>query len=557
MAGTIWGSAKAELADFRRFEDTKKMNWRRGPLAILYVLGAGLVMTLAWLPVERTIGHFLYEDFFYYLKVAENITQGKGVTLDGVARTNGFHPMWMAIIVLIRSIAGHLTTVHVALTVAAAFHLGQVYLLHRILAMVCSQRWIPHLAALFWMFNYRVIACNMCGLETSVATLCVFLVIHYLFHTARPMPLRQTAVLGALLGFAALSRFDLLLLLGFVMLWVVADPDAGGAYLPRRLLAGLTLAVVALSVLLPWFIFSVWHSNALLPNSSAALKLWAFPQFALDMGIAANLRLLRARVFGAATWLTDTANLLGFWPVVTPKTRIIRNIPALMVLCSMVAVCLYIMRQRGKGRLFWAMLLSYGVGHVAYYCLFARAEVRYLMPSAGVFFVAVAAAADKLVQRGSSRRAAVLVTCVYLACVANAQLAGISAWQKGHGATRTHSGHLGMYRTARWIRENLPDEAVIGAWDAGIYSYYSGRTVVNLDGVINDDALDAIRHKQLCAYIAERNIGYLVGGIETIEFFMDKFGGRADWRSEYTEIGGPSSGVILERRYASSMPAGS
>lgn len=37
----------------------------------------------------------LYDDFFYYLKVAENLASGHGSTFNGLAQTNGYHPLWL------------------------------------------------------------------------------------------------------------------------------------------------------------------------------------------------------------------------------------------------------------------------------------------------------------------------------------------------------------------------------------------------------------------------------------------------------------------------------
>jgi hypothetical protein len=44
------------------------------------------------------------------------------------------------------------------------------------------------------------------------------------------------------------------------------------------------------------------------------------------------------------------------------------------------------------------------------------------------------------------------------------------------------------YTMARWIDDNLPESAVIGSWNAGQLAFFSGRTVVNLDGLVNDQA---------------------------------------------------------------------
>ena len=74
-------------------------------ISILYILGILFIFILAWLPIPMTIDHILYEDFYYYLKVAQNISIGAGVTLDGEAITNGFHPLWMIVCIIAQTIS--------------------------------------------------------------------------------------------------------------------------------------------------------------------------------------------------------------------------------------------------------------------------------------------------------------------------------------------------------------------------------------------------------------------------------------------------------------------
>src|SRR5262245_48760244 len=45
------------------------------------------------------------DDFFYYLEIAERVLAGEGFTFDGVTPTNGFHPLWMAILVTLGALA--------------------------------------------------------------------------------------------------------------------------------------------------------------------------------------------------------------------------------------------------------------------------------------------------------------------------------------------------------------------------------------------------------------------------------------------------------------------
>src|SRR3970040_1164529 len=48
---------------------------------------------------------FIRDDAFYYFKVAQNISEGHGSTLDGINPTNGYHPLWMLVCIPIFALA--------------------------------------------------------------------------------------------------------------------------------------------------------------------------------------------------------------------------------------------------------------------------------------------------------------------------------------------------------------------------------------------------------------------------------------------------------------------
>jgi hypothetical protein len=59
----------------------------------------------------------LEDDYFYYAIIADNLVSNGRITYDGVTLTNGFHPLWFAVIVLLRAVCGGLGfTFYVALT---------------------------------------------------------------------------------------------------------------------------------------------------------------------------------------------------------------------------------------------------------------------------------------------------------------------------------------------------------------------------------------------------------------------------------------------------------
>jgi len=66
------------------------------------------------------------------------------------------------------------------------------------------------------------------------------------------------------------------------------------------------------------------------------------------------------------------------------------------------------------------------------------------------------------------------------------------------------------YQAALWINANLPADAVVGSWNAGVVGYYSTRRVVNLDGLVNSfELLPYLREDRIADYIRSRGIRYL------------------------------------------------
>jgi hypothetical protein len=82
---------------------------------------------------------------------------------------------------------------------------------------------------------------------------------------------------------------------------------------------------------------------------------------------------------------------------------------------------------------------------------------------------------------------------------------GLANWR-----ARTDLDRQPFYRGAQWVRQNLPDQAIIGAWNAGLLGYLSERRVVNLDGLVNSWAYYEGGRHDLCPYWDEMGITYLV-----------------------------------------------
>src|SRR5689334_10606663 len=125
---------------------------------------------------------FTRDDAYYYFKVAQNITQGKGSTFDGINPTNGYHPLWMVVCVPIFALARFdlILPLRILLMVMAGFNAATAVLIYRLAKSNLSHA-VALIAAPFWSFSFYIhYVIYEFGLETPLAAFSVALFIYKL-----------------------------------------------------------------------------------------------------------------------------------------------------------------------------------------------------------------------------------------------------------------------------------------------------------------------------------------------------------------------------------------
>ncbi len=205
------------------------------------------------------------------MKVVKYIASGAGATSDSVSLTNGYPPLWMLLCVLLAFVFSGDMLVHAPLTVTLLLHVAQGMMLARILGRFLRP-WLTLALVALYLLNWRTLSVNLCSLETSLATFAALTVMDEMTTGPVGAP-RAVTDLGLRVGFAVLSRFDLLLV-GYALVWVELDrrPRAAAPFFRRVGLAAIAGLIVML-LLLPWFAFNWQVSEMLLPNSRHAVRL--------------------------------------------------------------------------------------------------------------------------------------------------------------------------------------------------------------------------------------------------------------------------------------------
>jgi hypothetical protein len=220
------------------------------------------------------------DDGFYYL-ARRNIAGGHGATFDGIARTNGFHPLWTVALtpffLLTRDL---MTPVRLTMLLALSIQIAAAWVVARAARRLTGE-FASRVAGLFYLFNPIGLYLVVSGMESALVGLLAALLAEESIRIRQGEDLLSrsggVARLGLLCGVAVLARTDTILLSGLVLAGALFVPCTGGANLPIRLrVRGVAIAGAAMvSVLVPWIVWNVVWFGTVVQVSARAHRLHA------------------------------------------------------------------------------------------------------------------------------------------------------------------------------------------------------------------------------------------------------------------------------------------
>jgi hypothetical protein len=171
----------------------------------------GLVAVFAGMDIPRILG-YLGDGGGYYLQVARNAAAGHGLSFDGIRPTNGFHPLWMACLIILVKIVGSGSEViyRAAGILAVLCTSAGILLLHRTLRAALSPlaAFAGGAACAFTAFK------RICLMESGVVLLTTSALLYFGLRKRVFTQYRAGSAFGfgLLLGVTILARLDLGLL---------------------------------------------------------------------------------------------------------------------------------------------------------------------------------------------------------------------------------------------------------------------------------------------------------------------------------------------------------
>lgn len=521
--------------------------WLAAALALprLWLLGMGPDAQLS----------LMMDDASYYLEAARRVVETHGwPSTDGVHLTNGFHPLYMALVILLQALLG--TDPHVVVPAVMALQLVAnglaVVLLVRLVVEPAGGAAAAAAAGVLLALSPGWIVHGTCGVETGLSALLVLAVVRqwdvrYGGEIVRPAA--QPALRdGALLGLAVLGRTDAMLLA--VVYALAGGLEVRRTHGPQAALAGVAwLGLGALLVVSPWWIANLRLFGTVAQDSGAALA----ARFTTDYGPRTSMASLRVEAVGVAFWVYRFLWAGGFVPLTAwllalalPFDRLRLTQRKGLLSWAVAALCAASLLLRANDptdvRDVREAALELGLGLVAFGVgLFterpARARMRRVhvmafvaatltvatyavgfrgfqvwyaagFSLAAILFTAWGALPSML--EGRRGLATVLVALMAVQC--GLVLRGWSTAGGREGMDRARLAHGAELRArldAFAARE--PGPVRYGSFDSGELAYLlHPLPVVNLDGVMNHDAAVAIGEHRLGEWIRSQGITHLL-----------------------------------------------
>ncbi|MBI1289704.1 hypothetical protein GC173_00475 [bacterium] len=416
------------------------------------------------------------DDAYYYFQVSRNLAAGVGSTFDGTNSTNGYHPLWMLccafVAVFFHPSGNDLSDLEyqarTLLSLQWLLGVGGILLL-----LAAGRRMGLKARALCAMIAVAalppvVYGCTD-GLESGLVLLglggLAFVASREAILSARPW--KREIEFGMILSMLFLARLDLALLcLGLGVLATLGHL--------RRLLD-----------------FPGWWRKAL--GWGLPVILVASIYFAINYATTGSLSPISGKLKS------------GFPnPVFFPRP----HAPYVVMGACLLALTAFSARRESRPALRHLLIVGavFQSIHLVYTALFMRWGV-YTWHLTGYWpfaMLAIGSLADGAVEHEGFRARLVGVVCVLLVTVG---LLGqvLFLWRRDARAFQAQS-----YAAALWTRESLPAKTHIGMSDCGVFGYYRGGGVVNLDGLINNIQMqEHIAHQGLASYLDAESIDFI------------------------------------------------
>lgn len=481
---------------------------------------------------------FSTDDAFYYFKVAQNIVEGHGVSFDGIALTNGFHPLWMIVILPIFTLSQYnlILPLRFIIALQALLSVGSGLIMFNLFRQRASES-VSFLVALAWVLLPQIHEVASKGGTEAGLNVFILTLFWYVFsHVTEGFSLNTVKIRDIIfLGFVAtlvfLTRLDHIFLVslvgGWLLLrfWAVKNPPNWNRLIKISLAYFVPLSLtVSLYMLINKLFF-----GSEMPVSGKIKRWWG----TLDHTVYGNPPI---KFKGIWAEIVSTNSNIGPWSLLTTPYHVFNDWLRLQISSingvgfqgenwvigvALVGLLTFLLIHQRKFifsafqhwnivPLFFGCIIHIayykGVGHAAQKSWYWIGEMLLLVLLMGILLEAL----YRNFLRSKLKKWAAEVVVFLLVVIL------VFPYAKGMANIISREelpGDQYYLMRSRWIEENTEPNALIGMTGSGSTGYFiHNRVVVNLDGLINStEYFIHLQNATADEYLSSIGLDYVFG----------------------------------------------
>lgn len=459
-----------------------------------------LVVLLFYSSMYPHIQRLMPDDTFYYLSIARNIGSGMGSVFSTGEPTNGYHPLWMGVLVASDFILNpdREQFILIALVLSVVFNTLTARALGGLLERLGLNGELKVLGAGLYMVLPWLVLLTLSGMETPLFLLCLvsfFTMVLRTLDPADPGKYRHI-LLGVSAGLLFLSRTDsaFFILAGAAALLAGTGKTAGKA---RLLVSGAVAGIIAL----PWVVWcTIRFGNPVQTSGYALAHLrWhtMYPVTSLRYWVLNSGRAFHKL---AVLFVSPLSYRADDFETIVPLWA------DLLIFVMAASVVLWLITHRRRVA-FPAFIWIPSLLLLVFYTFVRLASAVWHTSVFGLLLLFTILNAARVY--GLRRRFSTILLCGCLL---------LNIYTLGNGFYYPQQA-ADLMGAAISLGEAHPEPMRIGSTDAGYLGYFSGHEVINLDGVVNHRAYLHIREGTLGTYISGLGLDMVMMQDEAREFY--------------------------------------
>jgi len=501
-------------------------------LSLIFLLLSRIFFALTPWQTLITLNLWL-DDSFYYFQISKTWLNTGELSFDGITRTNGFQPLYLILVTPLVALFDNTTSlINAVHIIGLLIGVGSFYFVYKITAVLTDKLVAAMVVMIFATSPYFLIH-SMNGMETGTTIFCGLMFIYSIFARPFKKDLANNLLIGSSAGLMVLARIDqVILILSVVLAFYILDAKMS----ETKRFSLKQVFIPFFIITLPWYGYTLIKTGALLPQSGEASRYCAhavgpsgfspdwqalLTNFGLNeisttsqfyilvilkqiiifvMDFAASIFIRADLSMGS---FSDPFRSVFFSEVLRSSYKFILFLIACVSLLVL-GVSQINKLTNPKTKIFVGATVIYFVLQFIGYTFYAPVHwyfPRYLASVQLMMIISFLIVIFSCPLRSSRIFCYLLVFLIV--CVNLKLISPVFNLYKKPVAIG------GFYAEARGLNKFIPANSRVGAFQAGILSWFGNSHIINLDGKANSLALKAIADNRLGEYILRERIEYI------------------------------------------------